>query len=74
MPPLLGLLIPSPARRNDMQMRVVLAIAPMRLDHDDVTAFEGLATDRAKEIISALDATLHEGTEQRLGVLIKRRS
>ena len=55
-------------------MRVVLAIAPMRLDHDDVTAFEGVATDRAKEIISALDATLHEGTEQRLGVLIKRRS
>jgi len=74
MHPLLGLLIPSPARRNDMQMRVVLAIAPMRLDHDDVTAFEGLATDRAKEILSALDATLHAGTEQRLGVLIKRRS
>jgi hypothetical protein len=57
-----------------MQMRGVLAIAPMRLDHDDVTACEGLATDRAKEIISALDATLHEGTEQRFGVLIKRRS
>jgi hypothetical protein len=57
-----------------MQMRVVLAMAPRRLAHDDVTACEGLATDRAKEIISALDATLPEGTEQRLGVLIKRRS
>ena len=49
-------------------------MAPRRLAHDDVTAFEGLATDRAQEIIAALDATRHAGTEQRLGVLIKRRS
>ena len=74
MHPLLSLLIPSTASRNDMQMRVVLAIATMRLDHDDIAALEGLAAHRAKEIISALDATLHEGTEQRFGVLIKRRS
>ncbi len=30
--------------------------------------------DRAKEIIQTLDTTLHEGTQQRVGVLIKRRS
>jgi hypothetical protein len=53
-------------------MRVVLAIAAMRLDDDDVATLERLATHRAKEIIEALDATLHEGTEQRVGVLIKR--
>ena len=74
MHPLLRLLIPSSAGRNDVQMRVVLAIAAMRLDDDDVAALERLPTHRAKEIISALDATLHEGTEQRVGVLIKRGS
>ena len=74
MHPLLRLLIPSSAGRNDVQMRVVLAIAAMRLDHDDVAALERLPTHRAKEIISALDATLHESTEQRVGVLIKRGS
>src|SRR5947199_3472434 len=74
MHPLLGLLIPSSARRNDMQMRVVLAIASMCLDHDNVTALEGLATHRAKEIVQAFHPTLHEGTEQHVGVLIKRRS
>src|SRR6266436_160894 len=74
MHPLLRLLIPSSAGRNDMQMRVVLAIAAMRLDHDDVATLERLPTHRAQEIISALDTTLHEGTEQRVCVLIKRGS
>ena len=35
---------------------------------------EGLATHRAKEIVQAFHPTLHEGTEQHVGVLIKRRS
>jgi hypothetical protein len=74
MHPRLGLRIPSPARRNDRQMRGVLAMAPMRLEHDAVTACAGLATDRAQAIIAALDATLHAGTAQRVGVRIKRRA
>ena len=72
MHPLLRLLIPSSAGRKDMQMRVVLATTAMRLDHNDVATLERLPTHRAQAIISALDATLHEGTEQRVGVLIKR--
>ena len=55
-----------------MQMRVVLAIAPMRLDDHDVTALQGATTDPAETIIQTLDATAHEGTQQRAGVLIKR--
>ena len=30
---------------SDMQMRIVLSIAAMRLDDDDGAALEGLATD-----------------------------
>src|SRR4029450_13940364 len=71
MHPRVCLRIPSPAGRNDMQMRVVLAITPMGLDHDDIAALEGLATHRTKEIVQALHPTLHEWTEQRFGMLIK---
>ena len=60
MHPLLRLLIPSSAGPNDMQMRVVLAIAAMRLDHDDVAPLEGRATDPAQDIIQAGDPTPHE--------------
>ena len=49
--PLLRLRIPSSAGRNDMQMRVVLAIAAMRLEHNDVATLKRLPTHRAKEIV-----------------------
>src|SRR5262245_33985786 len=71
MHPLVCLRIPSTAGCNDMQMRVVLAITPMGLDHDDIAALEGLATHRTKEILQALHPTLHAWTEQRFGMLIK---
>src|SRR5438067_9424060 len=69
MHPLLGLLIPSSARRNAMQRRVVLAISSMGLDHDNVTALEGLATHRAKEIVQALHPTLHSVAERSFPLL-----
>src|SRR6266436_870003 len=71
MHPLVCLRIPSTAGRNDMPMRVVLAMTPMGLDHDDIAALEGLATHRTKEIVQAFHPTLHERTEQRFGMLIK---
>src|SRR5712691_10075872 len=71
MHPLVCLLIPSTTGRNDMQMRIVLAITPMRLDHDDIAALEGLAAHCTKEIVQALHPTLHERTEQRFSMLIK---
>lgn len=72
MHPLLALRIPSPTRGDDRQMRIVVAIAAMRLHDHNVAALEGFAADLAKEIIQALDTALHEGTEQHVGVLIKR--
>jgi len=74
MAPLLGRGILSTTGRNDMQMRVVLAIAPMRLDDHDGTALQAVTTAPAEPIIQTLDATAHEGTQQRTGVLITRRS
>src|SRR4030095_3406924 len=71
MHPRVCLRIPSTAGRTEMQRRVVLAIAPIGLDHDDIAALEGLATHRTKEIVQALHPTLHEWTEQRFGMLIK---
>src|SRR5216683_7278787 len=71
MHPLVCLRIPSTAGRNDRQMRVVLAMTPMGLDHDDIAALKGLATHRTKEIVQAFHPTLHERTEQRFGMLIK---
>jgi len=55
MHPLLGLRIPSAARRNDMQMRVVLAVAAMSLHDHDIATLEGFATDLAKEIAAILN-------------------
>jgi len=43
MDPLLGCLIPAATGGNAMQMRIVLAIAAMRLDDHDVATCEGLA-------------------------------
>ena len=60
MAPLLSLDIPPTTGRNNMEMRVVLPIAAMRLDHDDVATLEGLAADPAKDIIQAGDPTPHE--------------
>jgi hypothetical protein len=54
-----------------MEMRVVLAIAAMGVEDNDVAAFELVATDLAKEIIEALDSALHEGAQQDVGVLVE---
>ena len=44
-------------------MSMILPIATMRLDHDDVAPFEGLTTDPAQDIIHAGDPTPHEGAQ-----------
>jgi hypothetical protein len=72
MDPLLRLLIPAATGGDDVQMGIVLPIAAMSLDDDDVAAFEGSATDPAKDIIQAPHPTTHKRTQHRLGLLIKR--
>src|SRR6266851_130171 len=71
MHPLAGLAIPSATGGNDRQMGIVLAIAPMGLDHYDVAALEVTATDPCEDVIQARDATAHKGTQHNSGVLIE---
>jgi hypothetical protein len=52
-------------------MGIVLAIAAMGLDDDDVPAFEGLAANPAKDIIQTPHPTTHERAPYCLRLLIK---
>ncbi len=70
--PLLGLLIPAATGGNAGQRRVVLPIAAMGLEHHEVAAFEGVATDPARAIIQTADATASERTPHGLRRLRKR--
>jgi hypothetical protein len=72
MHPLAGLRIPAATGGDDVQMRVVLAIAAMRLDNHNIAALERAATDSAEAIIQTPDPTAHERTQHCLGLLIKR--
>ena len=49
--PLAGLAIPSTTGGNDMQMGMVLPIASMGLDHHNVPALKGVATDLGEDIV-----------------------
>src|SRR5215510_11618490 len=51
MDPLLRLVIPSATGGKEVQMGVILPIAPMGLDDHDVAAFEGSATYPAIDIV-----------------------
>src|SRR5512134_51273 len=72
MHPLAALAIPAATRGDDGQMRVVLPMAAMRLDHHNVAALERTATDPGEDIIQAPDPTAHERAQYRLRLLIKR--
>src|SRR5438128_11464080 len=61
----------SPTGGEQMQMGVVLPIAPMGVEHRDVTPSECLAPDGAVEIIQALPPTAHERAQHDRRVLVK---
>ena len=44
-------------------MLMLLAIPAVGLDHDDIAALQGTATDPAEDIIQAPDPTAHERTQ-----------
>ena len=54
-----------------MQMRIVVPIPAVGLDHDDIAALPGTATDPAEDIIQAPHPTTHEWTQHRFSLLIK---
>ena len=72
MHPLSGLQLPSATGGADMPVRVVLAIAAMRLDDHDGAALESAATDPAEAIIHTPGPTSHARPQHRLGLRLKR--
>src|SRR5262245_55091129 len=54
-----------------MQMGMVLAITPVRMEDHDIAALEWLSFDGAVEIIQALDPTAHERTQHDRRVLVE---
>jgi hypothetical protein len=72
MHPLLARRLPSPTRGDARHMRIVVAIATLRLHDHNGAALEGFAADLAQERIQALDTAWHARTAQHVGVLRKR--
>ena len=52
-------------------MSMLVSIPAVGLDHDDIAALQGTATDPAEDIIQAPHPTTHERTQHRVGLLIK---
>src|SRR5712691_7098164 len=63
----------APTGGEQMQMGMVLAIAPMRVEHRDIATLERLAPDGAVEIIQALRPAAHERAQHDGGILVERR-
>src|SRR5947199_7889227 len=63
--------IVSPTGGEHMQMGMVLAITPVRMEDHDIATLEWLAFNGAVEIIQALDPTAHERTQHDRRVLVE---
>src|SRR6266568_2412334 len=72
--PALSLAIIPPTGGEQMQMGMVLAIAPMGMEHRDGATPERLAPDVALEIIQALPPTAHECAQHDRHVLVESRA
>src|SRR2546426_8947400 len=72
--PALSLAIIPPTGGDQMQMRMILPIAPMRMEHRDVATLERLAPDVAIEIIQALHPAAHERAQYDRRVVVEGRA
>ena len=72
--PALSLAIIPPTGGEQMQMGMVLAIAPMRVEHRDGAPPECLAPDCAIEIVEALRPAAHERAQHDRRVLVESRT
>src|SRR5712692_9153249 len=72
--PALSLAIIAPTGGNQMEMGMVVPIAPMRVNHRDVATPERLAPDLAKEVIHALHTASHQRAQQNRGVVVEGRA
>src|SRR4029453_5199972 len=72
MEPLLGLWIPAASRGHAVQCRVERPMTAMRLEHHEIAALHGAATDPTEDILQAPHPTTHERTQHRFCLRIKR--
>src|ERR1043166_3594591 len=63
--------IVASTRGEHMQMGMVLAITPVRMEDHDIAPLEWLAVDGAIKIIQALDSTAPERTQHDRRVLVE---
>src|ERR1044072_7505041 len=61
----------APTGGEHMEMGMVLAITPVRMEDHNIAALEWLAFDGAVEIIQALDSTAHERTQHNRRMLVE---
>jgi hypothetical protein len=57
-----------------VQMGRVLAVAPMRMEHGEVTTLERSAPDGTVEVVQALRPTAHQCAQHDCGILVKSRA
>lgn len=65
-------IIKAPTGGDAMQGRMVVAIAAMRVEHDDVATPQRVVPDRAIEIVQALGPTPHQGAPEARGIVVER--
>src|SRR5437879_7906007 len=61
----------APTGGEQMQMGMVLAITPMRVEHCDGASLERLPPDSAGEIVEALRPTAYKRTQYDRGMLVE---
>lgn len=71
MHPALGLRVPAPTGGDEMEMGVVLAIASMGVQHNNIATFELLAAELAIEIVHTLHPASHKSAQQDVSIVIE---
>src|SRR5712691_9944988 len=69
--PARSLRIIAPTGGEQMQMRMVLAMAPMGVGHHNVAPPEGLAPDLTREIIQTLHPAAHQRAQHDRSIVIE---